>query len=139
MDKVSESLLVYLDVFDYQESLRKVPHELDRDLARLRPELLNREKGAGVALLTEDTAKVPLLHFSGEVSAAFVHDRTAHESAWVYAHELGRRDLEAALEIETRSYEGISTPEAAAESFREAVDGGVNVISSPARSFGRPG
>jgi len=128
LDKVSESLLVYLDVFDYQESLRKVPHELDRDLARLRPELLNREKDAGVALLTEDTAKVPLLHFSGEVSAAFVHDRTAHESAWVYAHELGRRDLEAALEIETRSYEGISTPEAAAEAFREAVDGGVNVI-----------
>ncbi len=42
LDKVSESLLVYLDVFDYQESLRKVPHELDRDLARLRPELLNR-------------------------------------------------------------------------------------------------
>ncbi len=127
-ERAAESLLVYLDVFDYQESLRKLPHELDSDLARLRPELLNREKGAGVALLTEDTAKVPLLHFSGDVRVAFVHDRTAHESAWVYAHELGRRDLEAALEIETRSYEGIASPEAAAVAFQDAVNSGTNVI-----------
>ena len=83
---------------------------------------------SGVALLTEDTAKVPLLHFTGEVSAAFVHDRTAHESAWVYAHELGRRDLEAALELPTRSYKGISGPESAAKAFAEAVDSGANVI-----------
>lgn len=128
LSEAAEAFLVYLDVFDYQESLHKLPHELDSDLARLRPELLNRQERAGVALLTEDTAKVPLLHFTGEVSAAFVHDRTAHESAWVYAHELGRRDLEAALELPTRSYKGISGPEAAAKAFAEAVDSGANVI-----------
>lgn len=128
VDKVAESLLVYLDVFDYQESLRKLPHELDHDLVKLRPEMRNREEGAGVALLTEDTAKAPFLHFSSEVSAAFVHDHTAHESAWVYAHELGRRDLEAALKIKTLSYEGISNLKDAAETFQNAVDSGANVI-----------
>lgn len=127
-DNVAEALLVYLDIFDYQKSLHKLPHELDSEISRLRPELANRRERAGVALVTEDTAKVPLLHFSGDVSAAFIHDRTAHDSAWVYAHELGRRDLEAALEVETRSYEGIVTPEAAAEAIEAAVDGGANVI-----------
>lgn len=127
-DNVAEALLVYLDIFDYRESLHKLPRELDAEIIRLRPELANRCEHAGVALLTDDNAKVPLLHFSAEVSAAFLHDRTAHDSAWVYAHELGRRDLEAALKIETRSFEGVSSPEAAAEAIEAAVSGGANVI-----------
>ena len=127
-DETAEALLVYLDVFDYQQALRKLPRELDSDLARLRPELLNRQERAGVALLTDDAARVPLLHFTGEVSAAFVHDRTAHDSAWVYAHELGRRDLEGAMELPTFSYEGIDGPEEAAKAFEDAVNRGANVI-----------
>lgn len=126
-DRVAEALLVYLDVFGYQESLRKLPRELDSELSRLRLELLNRQERAGVALLTDDDAKIPLLHFSGEVIAAFINDRTAHESAWAYAHELGRRDLEAALQVETRSYEGISAANAA-DAIEQAVSSGANVV-----------
>lgn len=125
-EKVAEALLVYLDVFGYEASLRKLPREMDSDLDRLRPELRNRELGAGVALVTEDEPRVPLLHFSEEVCAAFVHDRMAHESAWVYAHELGRRDLEAAMQVETLSYEGVT--EDADKVFADAVGKGANVI-----------
>ncbi len=127
-ENAPEALLVYLDIFDYQQSLHKLPDELDEEIARLRPEFANRREHAGVALLTDDAAKAPLLHFSGEVTAAFIHDRAAHDSAWVYAHELGRRDLEAALNVRTRSYEGVVTPEAAADTIADAVDGGANVI-----------
>lgn len=127
-ENAPEALLVYLDIFDYRESLRKLPHELDAELRRLRPELLNRREHAGVALLTDDEARAPLLHFSGDVRAAFIHDRAARDSAWVYAHELGRRDLEAELEVETRSYEGIQTPEAAAEAIEAAISAGANTI-----------
>ena len=129
--QIAEALIVYLDVFGFQESLCKLPNELDSDLVRLRPELNNRRERAGVTLLTEDAAKKPLLHFPApaRLRCAFVHEGTAAASAWVYAHELGRRDLEAALgsQVDTLSYDGVSAADAPAV-FARAVEAGAAVI-----------
>lgn len=130
-DELAEALIVYLDIFGFQESLRKLPNELESELLRLRPELSNRSERAGVALLTSDEVKKPLLHFAPDgLRVAFVHEETVHESAWVYSHEIGRRDLEAALgeQVETLFYDGVATGDAAMDVFAEAVGKGADVI-----------
>jgi len=120
-----DAMLVYLGIYDYTSSVNKSPNEIREELSRIWSEVRSRANGDPIKLvLKPDETKPPLIiQRRDNVRVAFIHSADKEGSSWVSAHELGRRDLEAAYKdrIETISFEGIDTDKAAEDAISAAA------------------
>lgn len=124
-----DAMLIYLKIFGYAESLDKTQPTIRTELSRIWNEIINWETGSTIQLvLKPDTSTTVLkaprfLSRPTQIRAAFIHFKTAATSSWVYAHELGRKDLEAALEgrIETICLDGADDEASIARAFEAAI------------------
>lgn len=122
---VGDAMLIYLNIYDYAAARDKKTSALRRELSGLWDEMCNRDMDAAIHLVLKPAEHRPRLSvFSPRhLRVAFIHDSTAQSSSWVYAHELGRRDLEAAFDgqVETICLDGANTDEAAGRALEAAV------------------
>ena len=121
-----EALLVYLDIYDYESSVEKTVPKLRTEISRLRDEFHNKSQNADIHLILSPPDYKSLfwwLPSGAPLRIGFLHDKTASTSSWVFTHELGRRDLEAAFDeqLVTLCLDGADTEERADQSLETLI------------------
>ena len=130
-----DALTLYLGIFGYKEAVEKTDVEIRKDLMRLWIEFVNYNSGSEMTLVlnptpeSQKTALSKLLPGASALKIAFVHDRNAEQSAWTYAHELGRKYVEDVFgdKIITSSLERVDDEDADAV-LDSAVEAGHKVL-----------
>lgn len=125
-DKLSEAFLIYIEIFGYRDSVRKLPSEIESDLSKIHQEILSCLESTQRTLLLDDNVKAPLISIirpTTKLKVAFVHDDNAAQSHWTYCHEYGRYRLANTMrdQIETISYEDAATEEQALAAMEDAI------------------
>ena len=142
-----EALLLWLELYPFQDLGRLSTSELKKSVAALREDMVaNSKKEDAVKGQTkaEDTTKANLLErlvSSGpdHLNVAFVHQLETAQSAWVLGHEEGREHLQRVFgdKITTRSYFGAETTELAERYIEQAVADGAQVVFTTAPPLSR--
>lgn len=129
---VGDAMLIYFSIYPFGASLQKSASTIQTELSRLWAEISNRAKDSDINLILEPNLRRPLFvpRVGSRLRIAFLHDKTAESSSWVYAHELGRRDLEAAFDdqVETVSFSGLDTNMATELAIGDAISDGFDLI-----------
>ena len=134
---VGDALLVYIEVYGYQNLRGKSIGEIKKSVAKLKEEIsLDREddpieiklhpqdmveKSGG--LLSKVLPKTPL-------KVAFIHDKTPITSGWTLAHEEGRHHVERVFgdEVETSVYYNVLDDGDPLDEIEKAIADGNSVI-----------
>lgn len=131
---VSDALLTYIGLMGFEDVKDKTNAEIKSDLTKIWSELLLDANSKPIALSTHPTTAKPVvpnvLKAMKRLKIAFVHLGNTENSAWVYAHELGRHYIEDEAfrdEIETEAYFDVAT-EAAEKTLEEICSKGVDII-----------
>lgn len=139
----SDAFLKYVEFFGYEVAKERTADQMKKDLTRIWDELLLTSRGSEIALVEKPEAKkegaspkllnwlIPGTAIEPELlKPAFIYLKGKESSSWVYAHELGRMDLEQRFggRMQTRSYENVGTEEELLKTIDEAVEEGCNVI-----------
>ena len=138
--RCEDALLLWLELYPYQDLGRLTATELKHSLAALWEDVRTTSQEDGLKLETkaEDAAKAGLLEriisVPDHLNIAFVHQMNPEESIWVASHEEGRRYIETEFgdKITARSYFNASTPELAETIIQQAVDDGAQVVFTTA-------
>jgi len=130
-----EALLLWLELYPYQDLGRLSANELKKTLSALWEDVLSTAKEDSVQVETkaEDKSKS---NFLGRLTAAdhlkvaFVHQLDSVKSTWVLSHEEGREHIEKVFgsKISVRSYFNADTPELAEKQINQAVEEGAQVV-----------
>ncbi len=130
-----EALIAYLRIYDFEKSKRKLPSQIERELEKIKPEIASQVNQSGMTLMLDAQGKKSLFSglINGTLRVAFIYGNLPEDSAWIYAHELGRRDVEATMnsQISTMVYQDVQTEESAVKAMEEAVLNGADVIFAP--------
>jgi basic membrane lipoprotein Med (substrate-binding protein (PBP1-ABC) superfamily) len=135
---MDEALLRYLTIFGYPHLISRTSGELKSELQTIFTELLSETTDSEPALLMEpgeqQTIQPPSLLTrlrgqSSKLKIAFLHDKSATNSYWTYAHEEGRRYVAEELgdRIETVSRFNLLQGDPAQE-IRQLVEEGYQMI-----------
>lgn len=135
-----EALLLWLELYPFQDLGRLSAAELKKSVAALRDDIVSTAKEDSVKVQTkaEDESKGNFLNriLSGldQLNVAFVHQLDAANSAWVMGHEAGREQLEQVFgdKIVVRSYYGAANSELAEAYIEKAVSEGAQVVFTTA-------
>ena len=130
-----DGVIVYLGVYGFEEALEKTEGDLKKEISRLWPEFVSYAAGEELKLVlnpTPESQKVALsklLPGGGVMKIAFIHDRSAQESAWTYGHELGRQYVKGVFgdKIVTSGVERVDGDDAD-DVFEAAVEAGNKII-----------
>lgn len=130
---VGDAMLIYCEIYGFESALKKTLPVLRTELALIWVEICNRDMNAEIHLLLDPPEQRPrLLPFVPvqRVRVTFIHTESADTSRWVYAHELGRRDLEHAFagRVETVCLDGASTQQRAENAIDCAIAEGSDLI-----------
>lgn len=127
-----DALLVYLNIYDYASSKDKPESVLRTELSRIWDEICNKDSNADIRLILKPSEHKTIfpLFSTKHLRIAFVHEQTAASSSWTYAHELGRKDMEAAFDgqVETICLDHADTEEAAEKAIDAAITDGSDLI-----------
>ena len=115
-----DALLIYLEVFGYNNSVEKTPNEFEQDIEHIRSEFVVAAANKPAALLSQPTEGKPGFLQSvwhrppQKVRCAFLYNRSPQDSGWSYWHELGRKALEDTFgsRVETVCRENVSQADA---------------------------
>lgn len=122
---VGDAMLIYFTIYPFEASLQKTSATVQTELSGLWDEISNLADNTDIQLVLEPSQYRPLfaLRSGSHLRIAFLHDKTAESSSWVYAHELGRRDLEAAFggQVETVCFDSLGTDAAAERALGTAI------------------
>ena len=140
-----EALLLWLEIYPYQDLGRLSGAELKKTVAGLWEDMVatSREDSVKVQTKAEDERKASLVSrlISGldQLNVAFVHQLSPSKSAWVMGHEEGKAHIEAVFgdKILVRSYYDASTPESAETAIEQAVSDGAQVVFTTAPPLSR--
>ena len=136
-----EALLLWLDVYPFQDLGRLTALQLKKTVAELWEDMVatsNKEDSVKVQTKAEDAGKgsiVSRIVSSLDVlDVAFVHQLNPAQSAWILGHEEGREHLEAVFgdRIRVRTYYDANTPELAEKTIAQAVEDGAQVVFTTA-------
>lgn len=147
-DKLSctpaDALLVYLDIFSYDQLKQETPSQIEKNLEKIWEEIElhqpNEESAEKVSLKLDpapDQKKTILSQIltvakpaADRLKIAFIYTKTAETSSWTYSHELGRMYLNDAFrgQIETSVYDNNPTAAAAEKAIEKAISDGNQVI-----------
>lgn len=140
-----DAMLVYLDLFGYQQLLQESPAQVKVNLKKMwaEIELYEKDKPAAVKLDPEpDQKKTIIQKFLPTADEtitqiAFIHAKTGETSSWTYSHELGRMYLEDAFhgQIQTTAYDGITNNEQALDAIEQAIRAGNKIIFTTTPEF----
>lgn len=113
---VSDALLTYVSLMGFEDVKDKTNAEIKADIAKIRSEILLDATETPVAISTHPTTARPVvrnvLRAKKKLKIAFIHHDNIENSAWVYAHELGRQHVENETfkdEIETNVFFDVDT------------------------------
>ena len=139
-----EALLLWLDLYPYQDLGRLTGAELRTTLAALWEDVLSTSQEAvQMETKTQEAARANilerLLSVPDHLNIAFVHQMSPEDSIWVQSHEEGRRHIEDVFgsKITVRSYFGASNPEKAEAAIEQAVSDGAQVVFTTAPPLSR--
>ena len=145
--KPADAFLVYLDFYDYQESLDKTPPVITEELKAMQEELLMKPQDNEINLkLDEDQAPkknglLGLLSSPGTGSRVlkvdFIHDNTIRNSSWTYNHELGRMHVNSYFgdKVVTRSFFSVKPGEEVEELLAKCAEEGADIVFATSRLF----
>ena len=105
-----DAFLVYLNIFPMSTLIHDSSEQISRNVVRIwnellassssehlslieHPELIQKNTG----LIHEILTSIPRYSAQNPLKAAFIYERNPEDSSWVYAHELGRNQLENAF------------------------------------------
>ena len=139
-----EALLLWLDLYPYQDLGRLTATELRTTLAALWEDVVSTSQDA-VQMETkpQEAAKAGIieriLSVPDHLNVAFVHQMSPEESIWVQSHEEGRLHIEEVFgrKITTRSYFGASNAEKAEAAIEQAISDGAQVVFTTAPPLSR--
>ncbi|MBR1770691.1 MAG: BMP family ABC transporter substrate-binding protein [Lachnospiraceae bacterium] len=139
-----DALLIYLEIYDFHTLTEGAAGEIRKNIQAMWKELLVENREDKIALVetpTEESkgnvfkdiikmTQTPLYTAKNPLQIAFVYDRSVADSRWVYAHELGRNNLDACFDgaVSTMKYEACDTEEKAEAAFDDAVEKGAQMI-----------
>ena len=134
-----EALLLWLELYPYQDLGELSAAELKKSVAALWEDMVTSSKEESVKLQTKADDKGKSSLVSRVISAleqlevAFVHQMSP-SSSWVLGHEKGREHIENVFgeKIKVRSYYDASTPEQAEARIEQAVEEGAQVVFTTA-------
>lgn len=156
--EMSEAFLMYSKYYGLQNTQKKASEEIKKELLIMEDELRNQLQSKIVRVVTEEKtedldtlqASENFLAGSGEeqeeleitsspyisspedlkLHILFVHAEKVQTSQWVFEHELGRQDLEAAYHkwVNTSYVENVSSSEEAEVVMEEAIAKGIHFI-----------
>ena len=134
-----EALLLWLELYPYQNLGELSAAELKKSVAALWEDMVTSSKEESVKLQTKADDKGKSSLVSRVISAleqlevAFVHQMSP-SSSWVLGHEKGREHIENVFgeKIKVRSYYDASTPEQAEALIEQAVEEGAQVVFTTA-------
>ena len=137
-----DAFLALITLFGYDTVEKKTTNELSELMARSWEEFEILQKKQDIDLKMKPSQdKKPLLSMllpvsSPKLKAAFLYEKTPGNSAWTYAHELGRIYLEQTFpeEISTVAYEN-GTAENADELIVQALAAGCDLIFTTTPAF----
>ena len=141
-----EALLLWLELYPFQDLGRLSAAELKKSVAALRKDMVSstkKEEAVKVQTKAEDTTKANLLEriISGHdhLNVAFVHQLSPSVSSWVLGHEEGREHLESVFgdRVTIRSYYDASSSEMAEQCIEQAVADGAQVVFTTAPPLSR--
>lgn len=126
-----DALLIYLEVFGYNNSVEKTPNEFEQDIEHIRSEFVVAAANKPAALLSQPTEGKPGFLQSvwhrppQKVRCAFLYNRSPQDSGWSYWHELGRKALEDTFgsRVETVCRENVSQADAESAIEQFIADG----------------
>jgi len=135
-----EALLLWLELYPYQDLGRLTGTELKSTLSALWEDVVSTSRADSVKVETkaEDGAKANIIEriisVPDHLNVAFIHQQTAQESTWVASHEEGRSHIEAVFgdKITARSYFNASNPEQAELVIETAIAEGAQVVFTTA-------
>lgn len=145
-----DALLIYLELFPYEELKQQTPEDIETNLGKIWEEIelhqntaLPEEKIAMKLDPTPEQKKNILTQIFIPTAAtdatkiAFIHNKTAETSSWTYAHELGRMYLKDAFhgEIETSVYDNNADSQQALAAIERAIADGNTVIFTTTPEF----
>ena len=141
---VSDALLVWLRVYQFEQLWSLSAAELTKSIAAVWPDIKLFAAAAPISVSTEteeqksdEDAPPPnlfgrLLHavFPDHLNVAFINEYRPENSTWVRAHDLGREYLEAVMgdKVSVKAYYDVHPGEAAIETMMKAVEDGAQVI-----------
>ena len=140
-----DALLIYLEVFGYEDSVEKTPAEFGQEIERIWSEFVVAAANKPAALLSQPTEAKPgflqsVWHKPPQtVRCAFLYNRSPQDSGWSYWHELGRKALEDTFgsRVETVCRECVAQ-EDAQEVIERFIEDGYDVIFAASPSFWTP-
>lgn len=135
-DQVSEALIAYLRVYGYSAAERVLPSVLESELQKIQPEIIRQTQHKEVQLMLSAKIKKRSLIsglWSSVLNVAFIYGHSPEQSSLIYSHDLGRRDLESAMqgEIKTKVYTVPFTEEQFSAAIEQAISEGADVIFVP--------
>lgn len=139
---VDNAMLVYMEIYGYENSLNKTPTEIRHEIKRIRSEFAVAAAGKPAALISQPAEKQQSLLTSvlriapQTLRCAFVYNRSPQLSGWTYWHELGRKALEETFgaRVQTAYRENVSQQEALSV-FEALVAEGHQVIFAASPVF----
>ena len=137
-----EALLVWLQVYSYQELTELTADALKKSLISIWDDLTAMAQPEPVKVETETPkAKGSLLGriIPPHLRVAFIHQLSLERSGWTKAHDEGRLYLEQVMPeaVTAKSYFGADTPELTEQALEKAVEEGAQVIFTTSPQQGR--
>ena len=138
-----EALLVWLQVYSYEDLTQMTAEELKKSLMAIWEDLISLAQPEPVKVETEaPKPKSSLLGRiipTGHLNVAFIHQLDLEHSGWAKAHDEGRLYLEEVMgdTLTTSSYFGADTPELIEEALETAVAEGAQVVFTTTPQQGR--
>ena len=132
-----DALLVYLNVYSYEEACKKTSGEIKKDLGKIWKDIALQQEEELVDLKLDDSEKksislptiLPTAKPKKVTRVAFLHDKTPQSSGWTYGHELGRNHVAKVFgeQIVTSSYQNVleENPE---EVLEKAITDGNTIL-----------
>lgn len=138
----ANAMLIYLEVFGYENSVSKSPAEFREEIRRIASEFAVAASGKPAALLTQPTEKQQSILQSvlrrppQKLRCAFLYNSNPERSGWTYWHELSRNALEETFGARVETIARSDIPQAQAESvIDELARAGYDVIFATSPVF----
>ncbi len=132
---ISEAMLIFLDVYGYENVKDLTPNEMKEKIHLLWDEFVSAANGREIQLQLEPakTGKRKITDYfvtPKPKMAAFVFDKDPKESNWLYAHELGRLylDEKCADKVKTIKVYNLNSEQETIDAMEDLILMGVNIF-----------
>ena len=132
-----EALLLWLQLYPFQDLKQLSAAQLKKSLAALRDDVIanaNKEDAVKVQTKAQDEGRSSFMSriysVLDRLDVAFIYPLEPEKSIWVTGHDEGRQHIEQAFgdRIKVRTYVGANTPETIEARLEEAVRDGADVV-----------